>query len=427
VLDRDNMTEVQIEDIKARKILDSRGNPTIEVDVELIDLNSSKTSSGRAAAPSGASRGVHEVVAFPNQDVDASVKGLGKAFSELEGFHLSSFTDIDEKMRELDGTDNLRNIGGNAVVALSMATAKALADMEGLPLFENLKEEAYQLPYPLGNVLGGGEHAGSTAPDIQEFLSLPVGAESFEEAVFGNAMVHKRVGEMAEEKDEFFTGGKSDEGAWAPNLSDEEALEIVSKACDEVSEELGFEIRAGLDVAASELYDSEKGKYIYDREGKELDTGDQIDLILDYIDEYDLIYVEDPIQEEDYDAFSQITEEAGDDCLICGDDLFVTNVSRIEQGMEVDASNSVLIKPNQIGTLNATKKAVDMTKENDCVPVISHRSGETTDETIAHLAVGWECPIIKTGAVGGERIAKLNELIRIEELLGEKAEMGEIN
>lgn len=426
MLDRDNMTEVEIEDVEARKILDSRGNPTIEVDVELGDLDSDKIGTGTAAAPSGASRGVHEVVAFPDQDVDTSIKEMKNVFSELKGFHLSSFTDVDEKMRELDGTDNLRNIGGNAVVALSMAIAKALADMEDLALFKNLKEGDYELPYPLGNVLGGGEHAGSTAPDIQEFLSLPVGAESFEEAVFGNALVHKRVGEMAEEKDEFFTGGKSDEGAWAPNLSDKESLEIVYKACQEVSEELGFEIRAGLDVAASELYDKETGKYIYEREGKELDTGDQIDLILDYIDEYDLIYVEDPIQEEDYDAFSQITEEAGDDCLICGDDLYVTNVSRIKQGMEVDASNSVLIKPNQIGTLKATKKAVDLSKENDCVPVISHRSGETPDETIAHLAVGWDCPIIKTGAVGGERIAKLNELIRIEEILGDKAKMGEI-
>ncbi len=185
------MTEVQIEDVKARKILDSRGNPTIEVDVELSDSDSDKISTGTAAAPSGASRGVHEVVAFSDQDVDTSIKEMEKVLSELKGFHLSSFADVDEKMRELDGTDNLRNIGGNAVVALSMATAKALADMEDLPLFEDLKDEDYELPYPLGNVLGGGEHAGSTAPDIQEFLSLPVGAESFEEAVFANALVHK--------------------------------------------------------------------------------------------------------------------------------------------------------------------------------------------------------------------------------------------
>lgn len=420
------MNKAQVKSVQPRKILDSRGNATIEVDVK-ISRNNGKTGSGRAAAPSGASRGVHEVVAFSDQSVETSINELENVIPELEGFSLSNFSAIDEKMRELDGTDNLRKIGGNAIVALSMATAKAIADLENLALFKNLKEdEKYELPYPLGNVLGGGEHAGATAPDIQEFLSLPVGAESFEEAAFGNARVHKKVREFTNEADEAFTGGKSDEGAWAPNVSDEEALDIVSKACEEVSDDLGFEIRAGLDVAASSLYDSEDGKYVYGREEVSRNTGEQIELILDYIEKYDLIYVEDPIQEEDYDAFSEITSKAGEDCFICGDDLYVTNVSRIERGMEINAANSVLIKPNQIGTLTATKKAVDLSKENDCVPVISHRSGETTDSTISHLAVGFECPIIKTGVVGGERTAKLNELIRIEKKVEEKATMGEI-
>ncbi len=420
------MNEAKIENIRPRKILDSRGNGTIEVDVK-ISGNNGKTGFGRAAAPSGASRGVHEVVAFSGQSVETSINELDEVIPNLEDFTLSNFSEIDEKMRELDGTDNLRKIGGNAIVALSMASAKALADLKDLPLFKNLKvDENYELPYPLGNVLGGGEHAGETAPDIQEFLSLPVGAESFEEAAFGNAKVHQRVKEFANEEDQAFTGGKSDEGAWAPNISDKKALDIVSKACEEVSEELGFEIGAGLDVAASSLYDEEREKYVYKREGAYRNTGGQIDLILDYIEKYDLIYVEDPIEEEDYEAFSEITEKAGDDCLICGDDLFVTNVSRIEKGMEMNSANSVLIKPNQIGTLTATKEAVDLSVENDSVPVISHRSGETTDNTISHLAVGFECPVIKTGVVGGERIAKLNELIRIEEKLGEKAKMGEL-
>lgn len=420
------MSKAQIESIRPRKILDSRGNGTIEVDVKVSGENE-QTGFGRAAAPSGASRGVHEVVAFAGQNVENSINELEDVIPELENFSLSDYTVIDEKMRELDGTDNLRKIGGNAIVALSMATAKALADLENISLFKNLKQgENYELPYPLGNVLGGGEHAGDTAPDIQEFLSLPVGADSFEEAAFGNAKVHQKVKEFANEEDKAFTGGKSDEGAWAPNISDAKALDIVTKACEEVSDELGFEIRAGLDVAASSLYDPEREKYVYKRESAYRNTGGQIDLILDYIEKYDLVYVEDPIQEEDYKAFSEITEKAGDDCLICGDDLFVTNVTRIEEGMEIDAANAVLIKPNQIGTLTATKEAVDLSKENDSVPVISHRSGETTDDTISHLAIGFECPIIKTGVVGGERTAKLNELIRIEEKLKGKTSMSEI-
>ncbi len=420
------MSEAQIESIQSRKILDSRGNETIEIDIEIVGDND-KTGFGRAAAPGGASRGVHEVVAFPGQSVETSINELEDVIPQLKGSSLPNYSAIDEKMRELDGTDNLRKIGGNAIVTLSMASAKALADLDGLSLFENLKEtKEYQLPYPLGNVLGGGEHAGATAPDIQEFLCLPLGAESFEEAAFGNAKVHQKVKEFANEADKAFTGGKSDEGAWSPNISDEKALEIVTKACEEVSEELGFEIGAGLDVAASSLYDTERGKYVYDREGAYRNTGGQIELILNYIEKYDLVYVEDPIQEEDYDAFSEITDKAGGDCLICGDDLFVTNVTRIERGMEMDAANAVLIKPNQIGTLTATKEAVDLSKESNSVPVISHRSGETTDNTISHLAIGFECPIIKTGVVGGERIAKLNELIRIEEKLGEEAKMGEI-
>lgn len=329
-------------------------------------------------------------------------------------------------MRELDGTDDLNKIGGNAIVALSMASAKALANIENVPLYENLKDENYELPYPLGNVLGGGEHAGPTAPDIQEFLSLPLGAENFESAAFGNAKVHERVEELVNKEDKTFTGGKSDEGAWAPNISDRKSLEIVAKACEEISDELGFEIKPGLDAAASSLFDAETEKYEYKREGKSRDAGEQIELILEYIDSYDLAYVEDPMEEEDFESFSKITEKAGDQCLICGDDLFVTNVERIKRGMEIDAANAVLIKPNQIGTLTATQKAVDLTKENKNVPVISHRSGETPDETIAHLAIGFGCPIIKTGVVGGERIAKLNELIRIEEQLGNKAKMGEV-
>lgn len=419
------MKPAKIKEIKGRKILDSRGNPTIEVSTEFV--SDSVTGCGIAAAPSGASRGKYEVVAFPEGGVEKSIEEIEIIAQNLEGTTFDDQSSFDERCRELDGTPDLSKIGGNAIVALSMAAAKAAASVSRKPLYEHLADkEATSLPYPLGNVLGGGEHAGSTAPDIQEFLSLPLGAKTFSQAAFGNAKVHERIKEIVGEEDPKFTGGKGDEGAWAPNVSDEKALEISAKACEQISDELGFEIKPGLDVAASSLYDSKRQKYEYKREGKLRDTGEQIELILDYIETYDLAYVEDPIQEDDFESTAEITKKAGDNCLICGDDLFVTNIERIKRGIEVDSTNAVLIKPNQIGTLTATKKAVDLSKESGYVPIISHRSGETPDDTIAHLAVGFNCPIIKTGVVGGERIAKLNELIRIEEKLGDKAKMERI-
>lgn len=418
---------LKIGKVRGRKILDSRGNPTVEVEVSLQDESGSTVGFGRAAAPSGASRGVHEVVAFPEGGVGRSLEELNRMARELEGTTFGNQISFDERCRELDGTSNLSRVGGNTIVALSMAIAKAAASASGEPLYKYLSNgEPARLPYPLGNVLGGGKHAGPTAPDIQEFLILPVGAESFLEAALGNAQVHKRVKKLVIEKDEAFTGGKGDEGAWAPNLGNQESLKIVASACEEVSRELGFEIRPGLDVAASSLYSEGGRKYEYPREGKSREVGEQIDFILDLIDAYKLVYVEDPIWEEDFESFAEITKRAGRKCLICGDDLFVTNVERIQKGIEMDSANAVLIKPNQIGTLSDTEKAVKLTKESVGVPVMSHRSGETTDETIAHLGVGYGCPIIKTGIVGGERIAKLNELIRIEEDLRQEAEMAEI-
>lgn len=420
-----HLQKIEIKEIGGLKILDSRGNPTIEVKVK-VEAGGNGVSR-KAAAPSGASRGKNEVVSFPEKSVDKAIDELNKISKELENTEFTDQSSFDDKLRNLDGTENLRNIGGNTIVALSIATAKAVASISEEPLYKNYSSsKSYSLPYPLGNVLGGGEHAGKSAPDIQEFLTLPLGAESFVEAAFANSRVHQRVKDLVNKKDKNFTGGKSDEGAWAPNISDDEALETVTKACEEVSDELGFEIRAGLDVAASSLYDEKKGKYEYKREKTLRSTEEQMDLIVDYIESYDLAYVEDPIEEEDFETFAELTQEAGDKCLICGDDLFVTNVKRIKRGMEIDAANAVLIKPNQIGTLTATKNAVELSKENDSVPVISHRSGETTDNTIAHLAVAMGCPIIKTGVVGGERIAKLNELIRIEKELGNKAKMDEI-
>ena len=402
-----------IEDVQVRKILDSRGNPTIEVDV--VTWNSS----GRAAAPSGASTGSREVVPYPKGGIDEVVSEMEDLIaSELIGMDADDLATIDEVLKEVDGTDNLSAIGGNTTVAISMAVAKAAAASYNMPLYKyiggNLVNE---LPFPLGNMMNGGAHAGINAPDIQEFLVVPVGASNIGDAVFANAYVHKRLKELIQTKDSNFTGGKGDEGGWVPNISNDVALEIQAQACEEVTDELGIEIRPSLDMAASELWNAEEQKYIYAQDGIKRDTGDQIDFVKDIIDTYNIFYVEDPFDENDFDGFSQLTSEVSDKCLVCGDDLFVTNKDLLAKGIEMKAANAIIIKPNQIGSLSETYATVKLAKENNIVPVVSHRSGETTDETIAHLAVGFSSPMIKTGAIGGERIAKLNELIRIEEEL----------
>lgn len=386
-----------------------------------------KVGNGRAAAPSGASKGKHEVIAFPEGGADAAVKKVRELVVPKLLNAVCEQEKVDVMLHELDGTTNFSNIGGNTAVAISMAVAKAAASALGAPLYRYLGgEQAICLPYPLGNVLGGGAHAGKMAPDIQEFISIPFGAGKFSDAVFANAQVHKRVRTEIEARDKAFTGGKGDEGAWAPNLDNLQALEVVALACEHVANEVGFEIRPALDIAASSLYDGQKRGYVYKREGKTRNSGEQIDFIIELIKTYRPYYVEDPLQEEDFEGFAELTRKVGKKCLICGDDLFVTNVGRLQKGIKAGAANAVLIKPNQIGTLSDTLAAVKLAKKHGYVPVMSHRSGETPDETIAHLAVGWGCSIIKTGVVGGERVAKLNELIRIEEGLGGKARMARL-
>ena len=400
-----------IEDVRVRKILDSRGNPTVEVDI--ITWNGF----GRAAAPSGASTGSREVVSFPEGGVSQVITEVEDLISsELIGMAAEDIEDIDEVLKEIDGTDNLSAIGGNTTVAVSMAAAKAAAMSYNLPLYNFLGGNFIkEIPYPLGNMMNGGAHAGSNAPDIQEFLVVPVGASDITEAVFANVEVHKRLKELISKKDPNFTGGKGDEGGWIPNITNDQALEIQAQACEEVGDELGFIIKPGLDMASSEFWSEEEGKYVYGQDGLKRDSGDQVDYVKDLIDTYHMFYVEDPFDEKDFDGFAELTAKVGSKCRICGDDLFVTNAELLAYGIERKAANAIIIKPNQIGTLTDTYETVRLAKENNVMPVVSHRSGETCDETIAHLAIAFGAPMIKTGAVGGERIAKLNELIRIEE------------
>jgi len=415
-----------IKSITPCKILDSRGDQTIEIEVVVRGGRGAKASFGRAAAPSGVSKGKHEVVYFPEGGVDASIEKVRELITpKLMGVAVGEQEKIDGLLHELDGTSDFSKIGGNAAVAISMAVAKAAASALGKPLYKYLGgSRAIRLPYPLGNVLGGGAHAGKKAPDIQEFLAIPIGAKRFTDAAFANAQVHKKVRWLIEGKDPTFPGGKNDEVAWAPNMDNFEALEILARGCEEIASEVGFEMKLGLDVASSGLYHAKRKKYVYERGNLSRDEGEQIDFILELIEAYKLFYIEDPLHEEDFNGFAELTRKAGKRCLICGDDIFATNVERLQKGLEKKAANAVIIKPNQIGTLSDTLATVKLAKEHDYVPVVSHRSGDTPDETIAHLAVAWDCPMIKTGVAGGERVAKLNELIRIEEELGKEAKMG---
>ncbi len=405
-----------IEDIIARRIFDSRGNPTIEVEVYLDD------GFGRAAAPAGASTGTYEAVVIPVEDAIRKLET--DVVEQLVGEDAEDQENIDLLLHEIDGTENFSNIGGNTSVAVSMAVAKAASnalfkggDYVVEPperyLYRYLGNAYPRMPYPLGNVLGGGAHAPG-ATDIQEFLVSSVGASNIDDAVFANTLVHKRVKKIL--TDNGIPCGKGDEGGWAPKITDAKAFDFTSQAVKEISEEVGFEIRLGLDVAASELWDEKQNAYVY-KDAKR-NTQEQIEYIASLVDKYNLFYVEDPLHENDFDGFAELTEKVGDRCIICGDDLFVTNASRIMEGIEKFSANAVLIKPNQIGTVTDTYNAITLAKRFGYTTVMSHRSGETTDNTIAHLAVAFGCELLKTGVVGGERIAKLNELIRIGEDIG---------
>jgi len=394
---------VIIKDINLRKIIDSRGNPTVEADIVTNE------GFGRAAAPAGASTGTFEAQAWPKNNVDLGISNAKEnVIPSLIGITSSDQETFDKTIKDIDGTKNLQNVGGNIAVALSLACAKAAADSKNIPLFEHVsKTKSYSIPAPMSNVLGGGAHAiGGT--DIQEYL-----VTSFDNdvntAIETNAAVHKEVAKILKEKFPNIALGKGDEGAWVAPLENVEALELVTKAVDNVQKETGVEVRTGLDVAASEFY--KNGKYVYKEQT--LTPEEQVDFMLGLIEEYDLHSVEDPLDQNDFESWASLTDQT--DSLIIGDDLYVTNSERLKEGIEKKSTNSILIKPNQIGTLTDTTKAVEMAKDAEMATVISHRSGETTDTSIAHLGVAFESHAIKTGIMGGERIAKLNELVRISE------------
>jgi len=389
-----------IEDVHYRVVFDSRGNETVECEIVAGDVVA------KAMAPSGASTGSAEAVVANPYKFEEIEEEVSKAIVGMSVFDQES---VDEALREVDGTENFSRIGGNFAITASLAVAKAAAEILGLPLYAYIGGAfAKDLPYPLGNVIGGGRHAeGSTS--IQEFLVIPVGAKTFFEAQRANAAVHKQL--KKEFKSRGIFAAKGDEGAWAAQITDEQAFEILSEAIKKVEDELGVKVRTGIDVAASELWDGER--YVYS--DKKLTTEEQIAYMAELADRYELLYIEDPLHEKDFEGFAELTKQVK--CMVCGDDLFVTNPELVKKGVEMGAANTVLIKPNQNGTLSGTAKAVKVAKDSGYSVVVSHRSGETEDEGLAHLAVAFNAKLIKTGVVGGERISKLNELIRIEELM----------
>lgn len=411
-----------IEDLIARKIFNNRGDETIEVDVITTG------GFGRVGAPAGKSRGKAEVSYYPQGGVEQAIKKIDDLIApELAGLNADFQQEIDDTLHEIDGTSDFKNIGGNTAFAISLANAEAAANSHGLLLFQFLGgSSANTLPYPLGNCISGGQHARGKAPSIQEYLALPHGAESFLEAQTANTLIHKRIGDSLKKKITSFNGGKSDEGAWVANVTTDDAFEIMARTCEEVGNELDFECGFGIDVAASSFWKPKEQKYMYENGDKKRDTAEQLEYMLELIEKYHLTYIEDPFHEDDFDSFAELTRKSKN-CLICGDDLFTTNTERLNNGIKINAGNAIIIKVNQIGTLTDAAETIEMAQRNGYDAVVSHRSGDTCDWHIAHLAVAYKCPVIKTGVVEGARIAKLNELIRIEHFLGSRAKMAALN
>jgi enolase len=411
-------------DIHAREILDSRGNPTVEVDVTLED-----GTMGRAAVPSGASTGVHEAVEKRDGDksrymgkgvLEAVAAVNGELAENLLGFDATEQAAIDAAMIEIDGTENKGRLGANAILGVSLAVAKAAAEYTGQPLFRYVGgTSARVLPVPMMNIINGGEHADNPI-DIQEFMIMPVSADNIRDAVrMGSEVFHTLKKELSAAG---LATGVGDEGGFAPNLSStRDALDFILKSIEKAGYKAGDDIMLALDCAATEYF--KDGKYEMAGEGISLTPAENVDYLAALCADYPILSIEDGCSEDDWEGWKLLTDRLGDSVQLVGDDLFVTNPARLAMGIERGCANSMLVKVNQIGTLSETLKAVDLAHRNRMTNVMSHRSGETEDATIADLAVATNCGQIKTGSLArSDRLAKYNQLIRIEEMLGETAE-----
>lgn len=419
--------KTSIKNVVGREILDSRGNPTVEVDVVLQD-----GSFGRASVPSGASTGEHEAVELRDGDKSRYLgKGVLKAVANVNGEIRKAVKgkdallqgEIDQCMIDLDGTPNKGRLGANAILGVSMAVAKAAAVSKKMPLYRYIGgNNAHILPIPMMNILNGGSHADNNV-DLQEFMVMPIGANSFSEALRWGAEVFHNLKKILHDKK--LSTAVGDEGGFAPNLrSNVEAVEVILAAIDKAGYKAGKDISIALDPASSSFY--EEGKYILEAEKKVKNTSqDMIDFYAKWVAKYPIVSIEDGLAEDDWDGWRGLTDRLGKKVQLVGDDLFVTNVKRLRMGIERKVANSILIKVNQIGTLSETLDSIDLARKHGYTAVVSHRSGETEDTTIAHLVVGMNTGQIKTGSIcRTDRICKYNELLRIEESLGKKAVYG---
>jgi len=398
----------KISSIEGRILYNSRGSKTIEVDVK-----SDGKFLGRVCAPSGASVGKYEAVSFPNGKPEESLKILKENAQKFIGIESSDLKAIHDILKSLDNSTNYSVIGGALAFAITIASMESASKALEEPLFKTLSHESsFKFPFPLGNILGGGAHAGPGTPDIQEILICATGSKTIEEAIETNLMVHSELRRVLEKEDSSFTNGRGDEGGWAPKLENQKALEVSARACENLGFTLGKEVSLGVDFASSTQWNEVKGKYVYDRAGFENSTSEQIDFAADIIEKYKLIYAEDAVHEDAFEDMAELTSKFPN-ILVTGDDLTVTNKDILAKAINSKSCNAAILKVNQAGSLFDALEFAKLANQNNIRLITSHRSGESIDSQISHIGLATKSKMLKVGVVGGERIAKLNELLRL--------------
>jgi len=400
----------KITSIKGRVLYNSRGSKTIEV-----DIISDEKFLGRVCAPSGASVGKYEAVSFPDGKPEQSLELLKKNSEKFLGSDPTDLKLIHNIVKTIDDSENYSKIGGACAFAITIAATESAAKASNVPLYKIIKQDNnFRFPFPIGNILGGGAHAGPGTPDIQEILVVPTGAKTIRQAIDMNLMVHKELRNLIQKDDPTFTNGRGDEGGWAPKYDNEKALEMSVNAIESLGYTPGKEVSLGVDFASSTQWNEEKKKYTYDRAGFENDSGQQIDFASKIIEKYKLIYAEDAVHEEAFNDMAELTKKFPN-VMITGDDLTVTNKNILKKAVDVKACNAAILKVNQAGSLYDALEFAKLADQNNIKLITSHRSGESSDSHISHIGIGTGSKLLKVGVVGGERVAKLNELIRISE------------
>jgi enolase len=400
----------EISSVSGRLVFNSRGSKTIEIDVV-----TDKKHLGRACAPSGASVGKYEAQSFAENKPESSLKILEQNLNKFIGLDASDLKSIQSALRKIDTTSNYSRIGGSVAYALTIASTDSAARALDVPMFKVISQtKKWRFPLPLGNILGGGAHAGPGTPDIQEILVCAIGAKSVREAIETNLAVHKELGKILQKRDSRFTNGRGDEGGWAPDIDNESALEVSARACENLGYTLGKEVSLGVDFASSTQWNEKKQKYVYDRAGFENTSAEQVDFAAGIIKKYKLIYAEDAVHEEAFAEMAQLTKKFPS-VLVTGDDLTVTNTKILKKAISKKACNAAILKVNQAGSLYDALEFARLATKSNISLITSHRSGESTDYQISHIGIATGSKMLKVGVVGGERIAKLNELIRLTE------------